>query len=122
MSISVKRLVVWRTRVRNRPGEMARVLEPLARQDLQLVIGYQGRVVDVAPIVGRAATAAARRAGFEPRSTSAVLVEGDNRPPASLLRCAHAACGRMDDRQAVGPTDSTMRARLAWHSGGAWSG
>lgn len=80
MSITVKKVVVWRAEVQNRPGEMARALEPLVRHDLQLVIGYQGRVIDVAPVVGPKARAAAERAGFRPRPTSTILVEGDNRP------------------------------------------
>ena len=80
MSIRVKKLVVWRTEVENRPGEMARVLEPLAQQDLDLVIGYQGAIVDIAPVVGRKATTAAETAGFKPLPTSMILVEGENRP------------------------------------------
>ena len=80
MSIRVKKVVVWRTEVENRPGAMARALEPLARQDLDLVIGYQGAVIDIAPVVGRRATTAARSAGFEPLPTSTILIEGENRP------------------------------------------
>jgi hypothetical protein len=80
MSIRVKKVVVWRTEVENRPGEMARALEPLARQDLDLVIGYQGAVIDIAPVAGKKATAAAESAGFKPLPTSTILVEGDNRP------------------------------------------
>ena len=80
MSVRVKRVVVWRTVVENRPGAMARALEPLARQDLDLVIGYQGAVIDIAPVVGRKAATAARSAGFEPLPTSTVLIEGEDRP------------------------------------------
>ncbi len=80
MSIRVKKVVVWRTEVANRPGEMARALEPLARQNLDLVIGYQGAVVDVAAVAGKKATAAAQSVGFKPLPTSMILVEGDNRP------------------------------------------
>ncbi len=80
MPVRVKKVVVWRTVVENRPGAMARALEPLARHDLDLVIGYQGAVVDIAPVVGRKATTVARSAGFEPLPTSTVLIEGENRP------------------------------------------
>jgi hypothetical protein len=80
MSIKVKKVVVWRTEVENRPGTMARALEPLAEQDLDLVIGYQGAVIDIAPVVGRKATTAAKRAGFTPLPTSMILVEGKDRP------------------------------------------
>ena len=80
MSIRVRKVVVWRTEVENRPGEMARALEPLAQQDLDLVIGYQGAVIDIAPVVGKRATTAAESAGFKPLPTSTILVEGENRP------------------------------------------
>ena len=80
MSIRVRKVVVWRTEVENQPGTMGRALEPLAGQDLDLVIGYQGAVIDIAPVVGRQATTAAKRAGFKPLPTSMILVEGKNRP------------------------------------------
>ncbi len=80
MSISVKRVVVWRTVVENQPGTMARALEALSKQMLELVIGYDGAVIDIAPVVGRKAIAAAKRAGFEPRPTAMILVEGEDRP------------------------------------------
>ncbi len=80
MSITVKKVVVWRTEVQNRPGEMARALEALAGRDLHLVIGYQGAVIDIAPVVGKGAKAAAKSAGFKPLSTSTLLIEGKNRP------------------------------------------
>jgi hypothetical protein len=80
MSIRVKKVVVWRTEVENRPGAMARALEPLAQQNLDLVIGYQGAVIDIAPVVGKRATAAAESAGFKPLPTAMILVEGENHP------------------------------------------
>ena len=80
MPIRVRKVVVWRTEVENRPGTMARALEPLAEQDLDLVIGYQGAVIDIAPVVGKEATTAAKRAGFKPLPKSMILVEGKNHP------------------------------------------
>jgi hypothetical protein len=80
MSLRVKRVVVWRTEVENRPGEMARALEPLAKQNLDVVIGYNGAVIDIAPIVGRKAATAAKSAGFKPLPTPTILVESKNRP------------------------------------------
>jgi hypothetical protein len=81
MSTRVKKIVVWRTKVANRPGEMARALEALAELDLEVVIGYpEGAVIEIAPVVGKEARAAARSAGFEPLPTSRILVEGKNRP------------------------------------------
>lgn len=80
MSVTVRKVVVWRTEVANQPGEMARALEPLARQSLDLVIGYQGAIIDIAPVVGKNATRAAERAGFKPLPTSMILVEGQDGP------------------------------------------
>jgi hypothetical protein len=79
MSIKVRKVVVWRTEVANQPGEMARALEALAEQDLDLVIGCNGAVIDIAPVVGRKATTAAKGVGFRPLPTSMILVEGKNR-------------------------------------------
>ncbi len=79
MATSVKRVVVWRNVVENQPGTMARVLEALSQQMLELVIGYDGSVIDIAPVVGRKAIATARRAGFEPLPTPMVLLEGADR-------------------------------------------
>ena len=80
MSIRVKKVVVRRTEVENRPGEYGRALEPLAELDLDLVLGYQGAVIDIAPIVGKKARNAAESAGFKPLPTSMILVEGENQP------------------------------------------
>jgi hypothetical protein len=80
MSIRVRKVVVWRTEVENRPGAMARALERFAEQNLDLVLGYQGAVIDIAPVVGKKARTAAERAGFKPLPTSMVLVEGENHP------------------------------------------
>ena len=89
MSIKVKRLVVWRTEVENRPGEMARALKALAKQDLDIVIGYNGAVIDIAPVVGKTAAIAAKSAGFKPLPTPMILVEGKNRPGVAF-DCARA--------------------------------
>jgi hypothetical protein len=78
--IRVKKVVVWRTEVENRPGTMARALEPLAEQALDLVIGYDGAVIDIAPVIGKKARTAARSAGFKPLPTSMILIEGRNHP------------------------------------------
>jgi hypothetical protein len=89
MSIRVRKVVVWRTEVENRPGTMARALEPLAEQDLDLVIGYQGAVIDIAPVLGRKATTAAKCAGFKPLPTAMILVEGKERPGVYFIAAPH---------------------------------
>ena len=102
MSITVRKVVVWRTEVQNRPGEMARALEPLAGHDLDLVIGYQGNVIDVAPVVGRKAVTAAESAGFEPRPMSMILVEGENHPGIGFTAARALGDARMSMDSVVG--------------------
>jgi hypothetical protein len=80
MPMKVETVVAWRTEVENAPGAMSRALRPLAEKDLAVVIGNQGRIVDIAPVQGKKAEAAAREAGFAPLSAPMVLVRGKNRP------------------------------------------
>lgn len=89
MALTVKRITLWRREVENQPGMLAGTLEPLAAagSDLRLVLGYRfpeatGRAaVEVFPVTGKRAIAAARAAGLEPfESVACLLIEGDNRP------------------------------------------
>jgi len=88
MAISVKKIALWRGKFANRPGTLARVLEPAAsaRTDLQVVMGYrepgdtQEAVIEVYPVTGRKLTNALRREGVGPSSIPTLLVSGDNRP------------------------------------------
>lgn len=80
LSIRVKKAIVWRTKVANKAGTTARAFEPLVEHDLDLVIGYNGRVIDVASISSKKAAAAAKRAGFEPYSKTVIQIEGENQP------------------------------------------
>ena len=80
---------MWRTEVENRPGEMARALRALAKQDLDIVIGYNGAVIDIAPVVGKAPATAAKSVGFKPLPTPMIRVEGKNRPGVAF-DCARA--------------------------------
>jgi hypothetical protein len=89
MAISVRRITLWRAEVENRPGVLARALEPLARAgaDLRLVMGYrfpnapEHSAIEVFPVSGRKVTEAATEAGLgEARQIPCLLVEGDNRP------------------------------------------
>jgi hypothetical protein len=67
---------------------LASTLEPLAKAglDLQAVMGYRlpgegGRAaIEVYPVVGKKAIAAAQSAGLSASSIPTLLVEGDNRP------------------------------------------
>jgi len=89
MAITVKRITLWRTEVDNRPGVLARTLEPLASAgaDLRLVMGYrfpqmaERAAIELYPISGKRVTAAAQQAGLsESKDIPCLLVEGDNRP------------------------------------------
>jgi hypothetical protein len=87
MAITVKKAVLWRTEVDNRPGALASALEPLAQAgaDLQVVMAYRypgadKGAVELHPISGRKPIAAAQTAGLARSSIPILLVEGDNRP------------------------------------------
>jgi hypothetical protein len=87
MALTVKRITLWRREVENQPGALASTLEPLAEAgaDLRLVLGYRfpdetnQAAVEVFPVTGKRATAAARAAGLRPFNLACLLVEGDNR-------------------------------------------
>ena len=87
MAITVKKAVLWRKEVDNRPGTLASALEPLAEAgaDLQVVMAYRypganKGAVELHPISGRKPIAAAQTAGLAQSSIPVLLVEGDNRP------------------------------------------
>jgi hypothetical protein len=87
MPITVKKTVLWRREIDNRPGTLGSALEPLAAigSDLQLVMVYRlpetGKgAIEVHPITGRKARATAESAGLAPSPIPVLLVEGDNRP------------------------------------------
>src|SRR5437870_13752910 len=89
MAVTVKRITLWRADVDNHPGVLARALEPLAQAgaDLRLVMGYrlphtpERAAIELYPVSGKRATAAAAEAGLaESRDIPCLLVEGDNRP------------------------------------------
>jgi hypothetical protein len=87
MAVTVKEITLWRREIENRPGMLAQVLEPLAGSaaDLQVLMAYrypgdQTRgAVELFPISGKKATAAAQAAGLARADIPALLVEGSNR-------------------------------------------
>jgi hypothetical protein len=87
MAVTVKKAVLWRTQIENRPGMLASTLAPLAEAgaDLQVVMGYRypggtdKAAIELHPVSGRKSTAAAKTAGFAPSPIPALLVQGDNR-------------------------------------------
>lgn len=88
MAVTVRRIVLWRREVENKPGVLAGVLEPLATvaADLHVVMGYRypgieaKAAVELYPVVGKKFVAAAQQAGLSASSIPTLLVEGDNRP------------------------------------------
>lgn len=88
MPVRVRPITLWRTEVDNQPGALAQTLEPLAGAgaNLQVVMGYRlpgdrGRAaIEVSPVSGARATAAAQAAGLGEAAISALQIDGDNRP------------------------------------------
>jgi hypothetical protein len=88
MAVSVKKITLWRREVEDRSGALAQVLRPVADAgaSLRVTMGYRypGQekrgAIEVAPVSGRKATAAAQSAGLAPAGIPALHVEGDDRP------------------------------------------
>ncbi len=88
MAITVKTIKLWRSEVENKPGVLASALEPLARagSDLHVVMGYRypgnesRAAIELFPVSGKKATAAAQAVGLSLAPISALLVEGDDKP------------------------------------------
>ncbi|MGA2255187.1 MAG: hypothetical protein ABSG53_11035 [Thermoguttaceae bacterium] len=88
MAVTVKKIVVWRTEVENRPGALSGVLAPLAEAgaDLRVVMGYRypggehKAAIEVCPVSGKKSTTAAGKAGLAASAIPTLLVQGDNRP------------------------------------------
>ena len=86
MAVSVKVITLWRREVDNRPGALARTLEPLASAgaDLKVLMGYRypgddrKAAIELYPVSGKKATAAAQAAGLAATSIPALLVQGEN--------------------------------------------
>jgi hypothetical protein len=88
MAVTVKKITLWRSEVANRPGTLSDALEPLARAgaNLRIVMGYRfpgdetRGAVELYPVTGKKAQAAARAAGLSDSGIPTLLVEGDDRP------------------------------------------
>jgi hypothetical protein len=89
MAVTVKKAVLWRKELENRPGTLAQALKPLADAgvNLQVVMGYampghpDHAAVEVWPVTGTKAEAAANEAQLEASPRIACLVvTGDDNP------------------------------------------
>jgi predicted amino acid-binding ACT domain protein len=88
MALTVKEITLWRREIDNRPGMLAQVLGPLAKAaaDVEVLMAYRfpgdesRGAVELYPISGKKAAAAAQAAGLTAADIPAVLVTGTNRP------------------------------------------
>ena len=88
MAVAVKKIVLWRKEVENRPGALASGLASLAGAgaDLQVVMAYRypgeesKAAIELYPVTAKKSVAAAQEAGLSAATLPALLVEGDNRP------------------------------------------
>jgi len=87
MAVTVKKAVLWRRDLENRPGTLADALKPLAdaKINLQVVMGYRlptehnKSVLELYPVSGGKAETAAKQAGLAPASgIHCLVVEGDD--------------------------------------------
>ncbi len=121
MAITVKKITLWRGEFANQPGELGKVLRPLAAAgaDLQIVMGYhyQGggekAAIEVYPVTGKKTKTAAENAGLKDSSIPTLLVQGDNRAGlgsaiANACRCGH------QHRLPGGPSDWRAVLRGDW--------
>jgi len=87
MAVTVRKAVLWRKEVDNRPGMLANAFETLseAGADLQVVMAYRysggtdRAAIELHPVSGRKSTAAAKTADLAKSSIPSLLVQGDNR-------------------------------------------
>jgi hypothetical protein len=87
MAGTVKKAVLWRKEIDNRPGMLADILGPLAEAgaDLEVVMAYRSpgstdtAAIELHPVTGRKPIAAAKAAGLAQSPIPILLVEGDNR-------------------------------------------
>jgi hypothetical protein len=88
MAVSVRKVVLWRKEVENRPGALANALSSLAQAgaDLQVVMAYRypgeesKAAIELYPVTAKKSVAAAQEAGLNASSIPALLLDGDNRP------------------------------------------
>ncbi len=86
MAVTVKSIKMYRGVFENKPGVLAGVLEPLAGAgvNLQVLMGYrmgEGQsAIELFPVAGKKAVAAAHSSGLAAMLMPALLVQGDDRP------------------------------------------
>ena len=92
MAVTVKNISLWRKEVENQVGTLAHTLEPVTKAgaNLQILMGYRypgegtRAAIELYPVTGKKASAAASEAGLSASSIPTLLVEGDDRPGLGL--------------------------------------
>jgi hypothetical protein len=92
MPVTVKNISLWRKEVENQVGMLAHTLEPLtkAAANLRVLMGYRypgdatKAAIELYPIAGKKAIAAAADVGLVASSIPTLLVEGDDKPGLGL--------------------------------------
>ncbi|MBI4532781.1 MAG: hypothetical protein HY711_02450 [Candidatus Melainabacteria bacterium] len=88
MAVTVKKAVLWRRELDNQPGTLAEALRPLAnaRVNLQVMMGYvlpgdrTKAALEIYPVAGKKAEAAATSGGLQPATAIySLVVQGDDR-------------------------------------------
>jgi len=87
MSLSVKKAVLWKRTIDNRPGALSDTLKPFAKHgvNIEMLMGYtipgaQGGTVEIYPIAGSKAEEAAKEAGLSPtHDVHCLIIEGDDK-------------------------------------------
>jgi len=88
MAVTVKKIVLWRKEVENKPGVLAGILQPLAGAgaDLKVLMGYRypgdpaKAAIELYPVSGKKQATAAAGVGLSSSPIPVLLVEGDNKP------------------------------------------
>ncbi len=88
MAVTVKKIVLWRKEIENKPGAFAGTLASLASAgaDLHVVMGYRypgdetKGAIELCPVTGKKSVIAAQQAGLSASTVAALMVEGDNKP------------------------------------------
>ena len=87
MPVTVKNILLWRKEIETQVGTLARTLEPVTKAgvNLHVLMGYRypgeatKAAIELYPIAGKKAAAAASEAGLSATSIPTLLVEGDDR-------------------------------------------
>jgi hypothetical protein len=104
MPVTVKSISLWRKEVENQVGVLAQTLEPVTKAgaNLRVLMGYRypgdgtKAAIELYPIEGKKATAAAAQAGHVASSIPTLLVEGDDKPGLGLAIAEAVSAARVN--------------------------